>query len=292
MNITLSNGQTVRGDMVYSITIRSDLVAIPETLTASFKADNDLKAYLSEGETLKAGIDDTEYQIIWVDDNNQSGLTQGERQVGSTTVIAVLKCVYELALMRRSAVIKDSGTIGGVYRSCGATASIKSDLSCDRFACLTGNYATQSIAMILQEESASPVWDGHQLSFIRNKDLMKKSPTKTFDSDTTKVIKSGFTERHEIPMYYSTDGGEGNLQAGDTSKVRGASFIPRRDLRILRNMSKVLVNKRIMESSYSPRTRAGDVFDIAGLSQVVITAVHVTGIHNQYSRFWLGELVS
>lgn len=290
MNILLPNGKTIRGDTLVSNIIRSSLVPIPETVEAVIRYDATLLPYLKDGEVIKTGEGNTDYRIIWHQKGDTTQSTQGDRPYTFIKIIAVLDSVHKLSYASPRAVIKDSSTFGTIYRTCGATASIRADMTCGRIAVPAGQYATHQIMQLLQEESAAITWDGKSLEFIRNADLLKRTPVKRLESDTTQSLDSGFSERHSLPMYYSTNGGSGGLHAGDASKARSAKYHPRTDQRVLNNMTRVFLNKKLLDGSYYPSIRAGEVFEIAKKPYVVISAVHSYDASNQYSRFWLGDL--
>lgn len=84
---------------------------------------------------------------------------------------------------------------------------------------------------------------------------------------------------------------------GRRNAARGALYRPRADERILRGLGTALVTRRTYRNVLATDIGAGARFDVDGAPHVVITAVHVfegaggAGSPEQYSDFWMGELV-
>lgn len=290
MKIILPNNKVLRGDLIIECYVRNDLVPIPSSIELVTLYDAELEDLLVEGSVIKAGMEEFEYQIIWKELGKEFQGASGSRGHGAIKVIGFLKSVHKLAFKQERAVIKRQALLSDIYRSCGSSAAFRQDLTCESFACLAGHYATEQIAVVLQEEAASIVWNGDDISFIRNRDLANQKPVLSIAQDTTKDLRSGFLERDQVPTYYSTDGGAGHLQAGDVSKTRSTQFRPRTNQRTLHNLTQVLINKKELTSHFQPWVKAGSVFEIAGKNHVVITALHAFTHANHYSRFWLGGL--
>lgn len=294
-SLTLPNGKPIRGDFVVSATLRYALEPIPSTLEATIRLDDTLEPHLREGKTILAGREQATYRIVWVNPNKQAQGVQGSRLMGSVSFIALLDSCAEVSFKRRTAVIKNGATLGGIYRACGATARIESDFVVPRFACLIGDTPTFGIARALQEEGGALAWTGRGLKFWRLPDLFKQKPVTVMATDTAEDIQSGFLERHEVPAFYSV-APDGSIIWGNRSKERAARFLPGADERTLRNATRALVYRKILTSTQAQHVYAGDMVTMAGTPYAVVYAVHVHesgtdgGGNNDYSRLWLATL--
>ena len=148
--------------------------------------------------------------------------------------------------------------------------------------------------MALQEEAGAIVIRNGKLSFLRIADMTKQKPVASFDQvDNFEAVESGYLERNEIASFFSTDD-SGAFVAGDKRKTRAVVYAPRAGTRVLFNMSRSLVLKRVARIGFASYINAGDVVSIMGEPMVVITAAHVceqgenAGITQSYTRLWLG----
>lgn len=276
--------------------LRSDLYPVPETLECTLRLDPELEPFISEGSIVKSGRFDNEYKIVKKWRNTEVQEVQGNRPHGSYSFIALLKHCWPMAAKRESPVIFRGSTFGEIYRACGATAKIESDMPIVEFGCLAGDVPSFSVARLLQEEAAAMTWTGKALKFMRLDDLFKQDPVQRMSADSSEDVQSTFAERHQIPTFLSVDE-DGKIIYGNTEKARHATFVSRMDERRLRNMTKVLINKKTGKSAYAPQISAGQLIEIAERNYAVITAAHVTrdsghtGVSmNAYSKFWLGLL--
>jgi len=102
-------------------------------------------------------------------------------------------------------------------------------------------------------------------------------------------------ERHEVPSFYSLDTA-GAFVYGNRAKVRAIAYQPRSDRRVLWNMTRALVQKKIMTTDYLPTAHAGRVIEVARIKYAIITAAHAFeggsdgGDSRMYSKFWLGAM--
>jgi hypothetical protein len=103
-------------------------------------------------------------------------------------------------------------------------------------------------------------------------------------------------ELHGVPFAFTTNAAGGFI-VGRRESARGAYYRPRADARVVENLSQALVLRRRYQNILTPDLNAGARFDVGGVPMVAITAAHVfesdvnTGVVEQYSKFWLGELV-
>ena len=292
MDISIG-GKLVRGDLIVSAVIRSTLEPIPLTLECTLRVDD--STAVKEGDTVIAGRDNVEFQVIKTHDNNNVSAVQGTRPYATSSFIAAIKTCAGVCFQRQTAVIMSSTSLSAIYRACGAGVQVNADFAIDRFACYTGSVPSFAIAQVLHEEGGVVFWTGQQLKFIRLDDLMKQTPVKKLVTDTTTDLQSSFLQRHEVPFFYSTDD-TGNFAFGNRTKTRAAFYMPRQDARTLANMTKVLIMRKQFKSPYAPAINAGQVITVVDTPFAIVTAAHVyqTGTDgsgaNAYSKLWLGSL--
>ncbi len=296
MNITLEDGTPIRGDLVFSAVLRSDLTPVPMTLEASLRLDDDLLPLVSEGRVIEAGSHGVKFRIVKTVEDGQSTGVQGDRPAGTVNITALMNACHTVAFRRQSAIIKEGTTIGGIYRSCGSQVSIDSDFPIPRFACLAGEVPSIGVARVLQEEGGALVYSGgDRLRFVRLPDLFTQKPVDRVAVDNTEDLTSGFLERHEVPAFYSVSP-SGGVVFGNRTKTRDLRYWPRSDARTLRNMTRVIVQKKTLRNQFAGHIKAGDVIAVADVPYVVVTAAHVhesgtdDGAANSYSKLWLGSL--
>jgi hypothetical protein len=286
-------GKLVRGDLIVSAVIRSTLEPIPLTLECTLRVDD--STAVAEGDSVVAGRDNAEFQVIKTHDNNNISAAQGSRAYATTSFIAVLKTCAGVSFQRKTAVVMSSTSLGAIYRACGAAVQVDADFTISQFACFIGKVPSFAIAQVLQEEGGAVYWTGQKLKFSRLDDLMKQAPVKKLVTDTTTDLQSSFLQRHEVPFFYSTDDG-GNFTYGNRTTTRAAFYMPRQDARTLTNMTKVLIMRKQFKSPYAPALNAGHVITVVDTPYAIVTAAHVyqTGSDgsgtNAYSKLWLGSL--
>jgi hypothetical protein len=222
-------------------------------------------------------------------------MVQGQDEYGALSVTALMDGCAEVAFRRKKAVIANSAaTIGSLYRACGAKLAIGNDFPVTRFSCFKGGVPSFDLARAMQEECACLVYRDGKLSIMRLPDLFKQEPKDEIGQvENADGAESEFKQRHEIPAFYSLDV-NGNFVYGSTDKTRAMTYLPRTSERALRNMSRVLVVQRIVNSSLAQPIQAGDLLRVAGKDYAVVTAAHGfiqrEGITETISRFWLGVL--
>lgn len=298
MDIQLSNGDLIRGDAIVSAVLRTDLVPVPVTLECTVRYSKDIEAQLKEGAIVKAGVGMPELRIIWSSpDRGSLGQEQGGKSLGSITFVALLDACADIAFRRSKAIIKENANLGAIYRACGARVVIDSDFPVERFSCFTGGVPSYHIAVALQEQAGALVWkpEAKKLKFMRMPDLFSGDPVVTISGDDTEQINSGFLERHEVPWFYST-AKDGAVVHGNRTKTRASAFTPLKSTATLNNMTRALVHSRTMTGRMDMQLNAGDLVDVGGVRQVVVTAAHAiesgtdgSGVET-YSRFWLATL--
>jgi hypothetical protein len=267
----------------------------PKTVEATVRLDDKLAANLTEGSIIQAGPDGAKFQIISTTTPKEIQATQGDLPYGSMSFIAVLANCAAISRRRKTAVIKTSVSLTEIYSACGATAVIASDFTVARFACFVGGVPSYGIAQLLQEEAGGLYWDGSKIQFIRLPDIFKQTPAATLAQDTTTDIYSDFMQLHEVPFFYST-ADDGSIIYGNRTDSRAARYMPRSDVRVLANMTRVLVQKKILMSSINLNINGGSMIMVEKTPYAVVTAAHVEerggdgGSANAYSKFWLATL--
>ncbi|MEN6662867.1 MAG: hypothetical protein ABFD85_02610, partial [Phycisphaerae bacterium] len=119
MIVTFADGKQLRGDLIKSATLRSDLSPIPLTLEAEIRAGDDgLDKRLAEGQVLNVGGD----ALRIVKSKRIAGRTsQGQRDMEAYSVTALLDACQGAAYVRQRAIIKENASLAAIYRAAGAT---------------------------------------------------------------------------------------------------------------------------------------------------------------------------
>lgn len=294
MIILLNNGKQIRGDLIASAILRTDLSPVPVTLEAEIRLDDDMEQRLAEGEELS--LSNGDILTIIKSEVVKPREAQGKRQKSAVKVCAVLKSCHTIAFVRDRAIIKEGTTLAAIYRAAGATLKrVDGDFPVARFSCFTGETPAFHIARLLQEEGAVVRWRSGTLFCFRIEDLARQKASISLP-DSGDDVQSGFIERHEIPRCFSLSASGAFIQSPSTT-ARKVVFAPFKSAAALRNMSRCLVLKRVVKIGYAGQVSAGDRVDFIGVDAplVVMTAAHVfesgtdgTG-SNQYSRLWLGS---
>ena len=297
MNVWLNeNSELMRGDLIAKWVLRSDLVPIPRTVELSVRIKDGIEEYIKEGENFWTGRERLKYRIIKTKLSDPSGIVQGRDSIQVLSAIAVLDDAHRLTFRQSRAVILEDTTFSAIYASCGARFSVESDIQADRFSCFVSQVPTFHIAKALQEECATVVLRNGRLNFVRLQELVKqRSVAEIGQSDSsTEKVTSEFIERHEIPAYFSVAPDASIVHGVLPEQARSSEFIPRTSQRILRNLSRVLVTKRVIPCSIAEHINAGDCVTVSGEKYVVITAAHrcenMEGATDTNSRLWIGKL--
>lgn len=295
MILYLANGKQIRGDLIVSAILRSDLSPVPVTLEAEIRVDDDLAKQLAEGGIITSGSGDAlriVKSVLAVD-----RVAQGEREMAAVHITAMLDSCHSIAFVRSRAVIKESAALSAIYRAAGATIkSVDADFPVPRFCCPVGDTPSFHIARVLQEEGGAVRWKSGSLKFFRLADLFKQKAVMDLPNNASDDISSGFMERHEIPWFFSLNDA-GGFVFGNQNKPRSVRYSPFKNVQHLRSMSRCLVQRKISKINFSGQLVAGDLINFIGRKPLcIITAVHVyeSGTDgsgsNQYTRLWLGSL--
>lgn len=297
MILLLANGNQIRGDLIKSATLRTDLAPIPMTLEAEIRSGDDgLDKMLAQGQLLSLSSGDALRIVKSVRVADRA--SQGTREMGGFRITALLDACQGAAYVRSRAIIKENEALSVIYRAAGATVkAVDADFPVPRFYCPVGETPTFHIARVLQEEGGVVRWKAGKLQFMRLPDLFKQAATMTLPDNASDDVESGFMERHEIPWFLSLDAA-GAVVYGNRDKPRAARFIPFKDAQRLRNMTRCLVQRKIVRINFNTSVNAGDLFAFTGgLKLAVITAAHAFGTgtdsggsSDTYSRLWLGAV--
>jgi len=294
--LSLADGSQVRGDLIASATLRSDLAPVPMTLEADINVgDASIERQLVQDQIITAGSGD-KFRIVKAV-KAQSKDVQGERLRAVMRVTALLDSCHAVAFVRSRAIIREQASLAAIYRATGATIrAIGADFPVPRFYCPVGDTPSFHIARVLQEEGGVVRWKDGRLTFIRLPDLFKQVPITTLPHNASDEVESGFLERHELPFFYSLDASAGFV-FGNRDKPRIARFAPFQNEQRLRNMSRCLLRAKVVKVPFDMTIGAGELVQFSdGSKLAVITAAHVwaatsgAGPGKSYTRLWLGAL--
>lgn len=295
MQITLENHNApLRGDLVLYLVKRTDLTPIPSTVEALIRIDDDNLSLLKQGKEITLP-NNVKYKIILSSITKPKGAVGGDPNYQLVKIIALLSGAYELAFLKERAIVKESTSFSQVFRKCGGTMAVISDIRIDKFTCLIGEYPSYSLMRALGRNAATIVWDlKNRVSFVRIMDLFDKEPKETMPVDLTYTIESGFIERHETPAYISNNT-DGSLVTNKADKGRRTAFEMFANRQTLNNLSTYLIVRKIWTCPLAVHLNAGDIVSVVGKKYVIVTATHAigkaeSGNGSQLSRFWLAEL--
>ena len=295
----MANGKQIRGDLIKSAVLRSDLAPVPITLEADIRCgdnDGEIDELLAEGQKLSMSNGDALHIVKSVRVAERA--TQGTREMAATRITALLDPCLSIAYVRSRAIIKENAALSAIYKAAGATIKgVTADFSVSRFCCPVGATPSYHIARVLQEEGGAVRWKAGKLQFDRLPDLFKQEAVKTLPDNASDDVDGGFLERHSIPWFLSLDE-TGTAVFGNRDKPRSVLYAPFTNELRLRNMTRCLVHRKTIRIAYDVRIDAGDLMAfVGGKKLVVITAAHVFmsgtddgGAADTYTRLWLGSL--
>lgn len=296
MLIHPKGGAALRGDLIRRVVLRSDLTPIPATVEVEARTATESERALQQDAVIEVGAQRLPMRIIMTERVAGTGAVQGDREVSYIRATGLLDSCAPVAQRLQRAIVREGSSLGEIYRSCGAQVAIESDFTVPVWACFAGMTPSFEIAKSLQEEAGALLYADGRVQFRRLRELVAQKPQQLLDANQTAVVESGFLERHAVPYAFSTDTA-GAFVLGRREAARGVMYRPRADDRIVRGLSTALVARRTYRNVLTTSIGAGARFDVGGVPMVVITAAHVFEAMEsgtppeQYSKFWLGELV-
>ncbi len=296
MLIHPKGGAALRGDLIRRVILRSDLAPIPATVEVEARAASESEQALRQDAVIEVGAQRIPMRIIMTEQVQGGGAIQGDREVAYIRATGLLDSCAPVAQRLQRAIVREGASLGEIYRACGANVAIDSDFTVPVWSCFVGMTPSFEIAKALQEEAGALLYAGGRVQFRRLRELVAQKPQQYLDKNQTAVIESGFLERHSVPYAFTTSP-SGAFVLGRREAARGVHYRPRGDERIVRSLATALVARRTYRNVLTTSIGAGERFDVEGVPMVVITAAHVfeamgSGIPpEQYSKFWLGELI-
>lgn len=284
----------LRGDFVLSADLRYDLAPIPATFEARLRTTPQTAPDYQDDALIT--VNEMPFRIIKSEPCPNAGSVQGSAPLAAVKIIALPEGCQAVARPLTRAVVFRNAGLAAIYRACGATVPLDGDFVVGRFSCFVGSVPTYRIAQVLQEESAIVTWRGGRLSAVRLRELFQQQPQDALDIETAEDVYSGFLESDQIPAYFSVGPDGTFLPAQKDGAPQAMQYSPRKNVRELNAMSRVLVKRKVVSGVLNPTIRGGDLFDVRGTPLAVMTAVHhmendVDGAGmRQLSKIWLGSL--
>jgi hypothetical protein len=293
MAISFENGDMVFGEQILSTAIRSDLIPVPLTAEIVLRANDELMARMQDGERFKVGEAADYFVAVLVEKTHVSGIQDGV-SMKQFKVLALLDDVKEISFVAGRAVVLEKTTILSIYRAFGCKMAAGVDMPVERFSTFAGHIPSFMIMRCLQESAAILHYKDGQLSVLSLRQMIDKEADFVIASMDSTLTESGYLERHEIPIFASTNS-TGDLVFGEqTSKTRAIKTIPKTDKLSLGNLSYALINKRTAKVSLNQAIRAGDCVQLDDAKYIVITALHFSELSGKnidaYTQLWLGEI--
>jgi len=285
----------IRGDMVLSACLRSDLAPIPLTLEATIRTTTETAAMFKDQAVIT--VNKTALRIVKsVPVHNADGGVQGKEPFSGTHIIAFPDGLQKFALPRKSAAIFENGSLAGAYRACGSNVPFQGDFALDSFACYVGEIPTFAIARALQEQGGVVMWRAGAMQAMSFRDLFAQTPLTDLTVDSSESVTSAHLIADQVPVFYSI-GPDGQIITGPRKDAaQKLAYAPRKTQAQLNNMGRVLVNKRAVTGEVNPSVRAGNIINVQGTPMVVMTVAQFQangsdgGAAEQYTRTWLGVL--
>lgn len=287
----------LRGDLLVRLVFRTDLTPIPATIEFEVRQTADTEKMLVEGAVVRVGSDMAEFLLVKVSQREGAGAVQGDRSYTTINAVGILAACAPIAQRMQRAVVRESSSLGEIYRACGATLRIDLDFTVPLFSCFVGMTPSFEIAKVLQEEAGVLIYEAGKIKFRRLAELRDAPAQQTMTANQVQATQSGFLERHVVPFAFTTSTA-GAIVVGRRESARGAVYRPRADQRIINNLSVALVLRAKVRNGLMPGFNAGLRVDVAGTPHIAITVAHVYesgadgGAGDQYSQFWLGEVVT
>ncbi|MFM0608677.1 hypothetical protein PQR05_29525 [Paraburkholderia sediminicola] len=284
----------VRGDMILSATLRSDLAPIPFTFEGTIRTTAETAAQFKDSALIT--VNQTAFRIVKSLPTASAAGVMADKPFSGVHVTAFADGLQALALPRTTAAIFENVALAGAFRACGASVPMKGDFTLDQFACYIGEIPTFALARVMQEEGVVVMWRAGSLQAMGYRELFAQTPIDEIDLDSSESIFSAHLLADQIPVYYSIAPDGQIITAPRTDAAQKLAYVPGKSQRALNNMGRVLVNRKSITGKVNPSIRAGDMLVVKGVPMVVMTVAQVIdngsdgGPANQYTRVWLGVL--
>lgn len=296
MLIHPQGGPALRGDLIRRVVLRSDLAPVPATVEVEVRLAAESERALRQDALIEVGAERLPMRLVLAERVQGGGVVQGSREVAYIRATGLLDACAPVAQRLQRAIVREGASLGEIYRACGARVVIESDFTVPVWACYAGMTPSFEVSKALQEEAGALLHQGGRVQFRRLRELVAQKPQQFLEGPQTALIESQFLERHAVPFAVST-GPDGGFVMGRREAGRWVHYRPRADERILRGLSTALVARRTFRNVLATNINAGARIDVDGVPMVVITAAHVFEAMEsgtppeQYSKFWLGELI-
>ena len=291
------NQEPINGEIIKLGVVRSDLAPIPETVELDIRLDDSNRDLVKESRKLYVGSGRAFY--ILKSEVKRENKQQGSRLIESVSITGVMEELHPLTFVRDRAIYLENTTFTEIYRACGCKlkSGILNDVKIPLFQSFVGDTPTFAIAKLFQEQGGVlRARATGQLEFLRVPAIFEQEPAASLAANLTEEIQSGFIERHELPYFFSVDQGNSFL-LGNSTKPRHVRYVHRTPEDVLRNMTRVLIQKKRARLDLNLSLCAGDCIAVNdGNRYALLTAAHVYsgGIDDaelsQYSRLWLGQM--
>lgn len=297
MQVVGADGRPLRGDLITSVTLRTDLTPIPATVEITAKRTTETAEAIAEGKVVTVGGASIPMLILKTEGDKGSGAEQGGREIGDIKAYGILASCEALGRRLQRSIIREGSNFTEIYRAIGASALVDSDFAVPHFAAYIGALPTPEIARVLQEEAATVYYSNGSIRFRRLADLMAQPATVTFPKDRTEEIAAGYMEKHAMPFVFTTNP-DGTFASTKREAARSVVYRPRADQRVMNNMSTALIQRRKLRQGLQPAWNAGMRVDVDSRRHIIITAAHTYSTAadegekgDQTTTLWLGEIV-
>jgi hypothetical protein len=284
----------IRAEFILNGCLRYDMAPIPVTFEAQIRLTSETARLVKDGALIR--VNEIPFRVVKCEPlRNVGGGVQGDQPMSAMSLTAFPDALVGVARRQRGAVIATNATFSSLYRSCGATVGMDGDMNIQRFSCFKGEVATAQLARVLQEESAVLIWKSGRVKLMRLRDLMAQTPVTSLPITASEDVQSAFLEDDGIPQYVST-GPDGKFILGERRDGQAVAYSPRKSVRELGLMGRVLVRRKVITAQPDLTIQAGTIVSVAGVPLAVMTAAHYMqngtdgGDVAQYSRYWLGSL--
>ncbi len=295
MIIYLENGNQIAGADLLSAILRHDLVPIPLSLEMTAHASDELKTYLQQGKKLTLG--NGAEVVIVKSQAFKSQLVRDGRRSEAMAIVAVLSGCESLINATKKAVVHDAVTFSEIYRSLGAKVRFNTDVKVNSFACLKGLMPTKRIALALQKEAATIVYDieARVFNVVRLQDLFKNEAA-LYDPSNVHFFDHSQANTLLNTNYLSVDE-DGTQILGQAGEFKNIDYMPRCDSRKLLNLKRILITKGVIMRPMDDRLSAGKILLINEQKYVVLTNAtrfdtgSFGGQAVMASKAWLAQMV-